>query len=71
MKLIKNYRSHPLILRFPNNQFYEGELEAHGDPNMINRLIDWDELEGTDFPILFHGIRGTLFLVCVHFLQLC
>ncbi|KDQ06711.1 hypothetical protein BOTBODRAFT_39424 [Botryobasidium botryosum FD-172 SS1] len=58
VKLIKNYRSHPAILRFPNEQFYEGELQACGDREMVNQLLTWDELGGRDFPIIFHGIRG-------------
>ncbi|KDQ06473.1 hypothetical protein BOTBODRAFT_39565 [Botryobasidium botryosum FD-172 SS1] len=58
VKLIKNYRSHRAILRFPNDQFYEGELQAWGNHDMINQLLDWGELGGRDFPIVFHGIRG-------------
>ncbi|KDQ06712.1 hypothetical protein BOTBODRAFT_39425 [Botryobasidium botryosum FD-172 SS1] len=61
VKLIQNYRSHANILKFPNDKFYDGELQAHGNPETINRCLHWDELRGPRnrrFPLIFHGIAG-------------
>ncbi|GJJ10625.1 hypothetical protein Clacol_004852 [Clathrus columnatus] len=58
VKLIKNWRSHPVILKYPNEQFYEGELEAHGNQLVTHSLLQSNELVSTDFPIIFHGIIG-------------
>ena len=58
VKLIKNYRSHPAILKFPNRRFYSNELEPHADPAITHSLLRSDVLSKRDFPIVFHGIRG-------------
>ncbi|KDQ06471.1 hypothetical protein BOTBODRAFT_121476 [Botryobasidium botryosum FD-172 SS1] len=58
VKLTKNYRSHPAILTFPNDMFYHGELEAYGNPSVINRFLNWRELGNKRFPVIFHGITG-------------
>ncbi|TDL24428.1 P-loop containing nucleoside triphosphate hydrolase protein [Rickenella mellea] len=58
VKLTKNWRSHPSILKFPNEAFYKGELEACGDPLVTHSLLRWDELPTPNFPIIFHGISG-------------
>ncbi|TDL24445.1 P-loop containing nucleoside triphosphate hydrolase protein [Rickenella mellea] len=58
VKLTKNWRSHPSILKFPNDEFYKGELEACGDPLVTRSLLRWDELPTPNFPIIFHGISG-------------
>ncbi|KAI0344524.1 P-loop containing nucleoside triphosphate hydrolase protein [Trametopsis cervina] len=57
-KLIKNWRSHPAILKFPNDEFYRGDLKACGDPTVTHSLTRWDGLVKKDFPIIFHGIHG-------------
>ncbi|KAI4522633.1 P-loop containing nucleoside triphosphate hydrolase protein [Schizophyllum commune Loenen D] len=58
VKLIKNYRSHPAILRFPNERFYGGELEACASPQMVRSYHGWSELPNKKFPIIFHAISG-------------
>ncbi|KAG8896554.1 hypothetical protein FRB99_008838 [Tulasnella sp. 403] len=58
VKLTKNWRSHPAILRYPNEEFYRDELEACGDPVMINSLLRWNYLPSSTFPIIFHSIKG-------------
>ncbi|KDQ06709.1 hypothetical protein BOTBODRAFT_121128 [Botryobasidium botryosum FD-172 SS1] len=58
VKLVKNFRSHSAILNFSNEQFYEGELQVRGDPDIINSLIDWEGLVTPKFPVIFHGIAG-------------
>ncbi|KAG8984017.1 hypothetical protein FRB90_005620, partial [Tulasnella sp. 427] len=58
VKLIKNWRSHEAILRFPNEEFYKNQLEAHADPTVINSCLRWWQLPKATFPIVFHAIKG-------------
>ncbi|KIM42180.1 hypothetical protein M413DRAFT_70670 [Hebeloma cylindrosporum] len=58
VKLVKNFRSHPDILQFSNEEFYKSELKACGDRALIHSLDGYDELPKRNFPIIFHGIAG-------------
>lgn len=58
VKLIKNWRSHPAILNYPNEQFYKGELEPHGDVVITHSLLRSHELVKPGFPIVFHALTG-------------
>ena len=58
VKLVRNYRSHPEILRIPNESFYLGELEPHADTLARESLCQWSELQTKGFPIIFRGIVG-------------
>lgn len=58
VKLIKNYRSHNAILKFPNEKFYKGELQPCGDPHTINAFIGSPQLASKTFPIVFHALSG-------------
>ncbi|KDQ10484.1 hypothetical protein BOTBODRAFT_58037 [Botryobasidium botryosum FD-172 SS1] len=58
VKLTKNWRSHPAILKFPNEVFYEGELEARADPVITHSLLRWNGMKSPTFPIIFHSITG-------------
>ena len=58
VKLTKNWRSHPDILKFPNERFYRGGLIACADPVVTHSMLRWDCLVTPDYPIVFHGIRG-------------
>uniref|UniRef100_A0A667Y207 RNA helicase n=1 Tax=Myripristis murdjan TaxID=586833 RepID=A0A667Y207_9TELE len=55
-KLRKNYRSHPDILKIPNELFYDGELEPCADKETIS--FDWEGLPNKHFPVIFHGVVG-------------
>ena len=57
-KLVKNWRSHPAILKFPNDEFYRGDLIACGDPMTTQCLARWDGLVKKNFPVIFHGLKG-------------
>ena len=59
IKLIQNYRSHPAILRFPNEKFYDDELEVCGPEEDINSLIRSSQLVEPGFPVVFHAISGS------------
>ena len=58
MKLVKNFRSHATILKFPNEKFYDGELEQCGDSRVINTYIGSPLLVSSHFPLVFHAIAG-------------
>ncbi|XP_078481515.1 putative helicase mov-10-B.1 [Ciona intestinalis] len=57
-KLLNNYRSHPDIIKVPNECFYENELETHADIYMRESFCTWEHLPKSGFPIIFHGIQG-------------
>ncbi|KAJ6581930.1 P-loop containing nucleoside triphosphate hydrolase protein [Mycena capillaripes] len=58
VKLLNNFRSHPDILQFSNQQFYNSELIACGNPDLTRSLENSDELPTKKFPLIFHGILG-------------
>ena len=58
VKLVKNFRSHEAILRFPNEKFYRGDLQAFASRQVIDSFINKAILPNPRFPILFHGIVG-------------
>lgn len=57
-KLLKNYRSHPAILKLPNELFYDNELQPCADINERNLFCSWKQLPVPGFPIIFHGVIG-------------
>eukprot|EP00117_Sycon_ciliatum_P045094 scpid24971/ scgid32453/ Putative helicase mov-10-B.1 len=63
-KLVNNYRSHPDILKIPNELFYDSELIPCADELVRERLCKWTSLppktsiRGGSGPIIFHGVLG-------------
>ncbi|KAK3103257.1 hypothetical protein FSP39_017883 [Pinctada imbricata] len=57
-KLLRNYRSHPVILEHPNKMFYENELIPCANEVMRTSLCDWEKLPRKNFPVIFHGVIG-------------
>lgn len=58
VKLLHNYRSHPAIIRYASEHFYEGELEARGEPSSINSCLNLKPLVQREFPIIFCATEG-------------
>jgi superfamily I DNA and/or RNA helicase len=57
--LKRNYRSHPSILKLPNEMFYHNQLVACGDKMTTHSMAKWEHLPNkNDFPIIFHAIDG-------------
>ncbi|GAA6222733.1 putative helicase mov-10-B.2 isoform X1 [Lates japonicus] len=57
-KLLCNYRSHPAILKIPNELFYDGELQCHADEILRNSYCNWEYIKRRGFPLIFHGVTG-------------
>ncbi|KAH6905316.1 RNA helicase [Coprinopsis sp. MPI-PUGE-AT-0042] len=59
VKLIKNFRSHPAILKFPNERFYAGDLQPYASAATINAFLNSPFLpENPKFPVVFHAVSG-------------
>ena len=58
MKLIKNFRSHNAILKFPNERFYDGDLQQCADATTINYYLNSTILPSKKFPVIFHAVSG-------------
>ncbi|RXN09183.1 helicase mov-10 [Labeo rohita] len=57
-KLLRNYRSHPTILKIPNELFYENELQVFANQMEREAFCHWEHLPKKGFPVLFHGVMG-------------
>ncbi|KAI4903009.1 hypothetical protein NFI96_012038, partial [Prochilodus magdalenae] len=57
-KLLRNYRSHPAILKIPNELFYDNELQVFADQVEREAFCNWEHLPKQGFPVIFHGVMG-------------
>ncbi|XP_042614786.1 putative helicase mov-10-B.1 [Cyprinus carpio] len=57
-KLLRNYRSHPAILKIPNELFYENELQVFANQMEREAFCCWEHLPKKGFPVMFHGVMG-------------
>jgi len=57
VKLVKNFRSHASILQYPNNCFYNNDLEACGNQD-VDAFIGSALLPNPNYSIIFHAIPG-------------
>ena len=58
--LVRNYRSHPAILKLPNEMFYKNKLLTCGDRLTTHSMVKWEHLPNIEagFPIVFHSVDG-------------
>uniref|UniRef100_A0A3P9P4N1 RNA helicase n=1 Tax=Poecilia reticulata TaxID=8081 RepID=A0A3P9P4N1_POERE len=57
-KLLQNYRSHAAILKIPNEEFYNNELQVFASQEERETYCSWEALPQKDFPVIFHGVLG-------------
>lgn len=57
-KLVRNFRSHELILKLPSDMFYEGELLAMAFEENTNWALNWRHLPNKKCPIIFKSVTG-------------
>ncbi|XP_033250754.1 putative helicase mov-10-B.2 [Drosophila miranda] len=58
VRLRRNYRSHPEIVRLFNELYYGGELIAKAPDEQVNLAAEWDVLPNGQFPIIFQATHG-------------
>ncbi|KAH8280543.1 hypothetical protein KR018_009484, partial [Drosophila ironensis] len=58
MRLRRNYRSHPEIVRLFNELYYQGELIAQAPPSEVQQAANWKLLPNGSFPIIFQATHG-------------
>ena len=65
VQLTKNYRSHPALIKIPNQLFYSNSLQACASDAIIStsgkitqKLCDLNLLPKQGFPIVFHSVHG-------------
>lgn len=57
-QLLDNYRSHPAILSFSNDEFYDGKLRAKLPEKEALFAYYWSKLPNKDFPVLLHSVKA-------------
>lgn len=55
VQLVDNYRSHEMILKFPNGEFYNDRLRARAPESQVNVALGTDILVNPQVPIVLQG----------------
>jgi AAA domain len=58
VKLLKNFRCHDAILKYPNEKFYAGELVPSASYSLIDTYANSPLLPTSNFPVVFHSVSG-------------
>ena len=58
VQLTKNYRSHPKLLKVPNELFYENRLEPCADIARTHQMSRWTYLPKSGFPMIFQSVHS-------------
>ena len=57
-KLVRNYRTHPDILKLPNEMFYHNDLVSCAEKMVTMSMANWEHLPTKGVPLIFHSING-------------
>jgi helicase MOV-10 len=52
-KLVRSFRSHPKIIEFSNQRYYDGDLIAKAHPELTDWALGWPFLPNQQFPVIF------------------
>lgn len=58
VKLVNNYRSHPEIIKYSNETFYESSMEQMVSSEIHNFAKGWIQLPNPDIPVIFHSVEA-------------
>jgi helicase MOV-10 len=55
VQLVENFRSHPSIFEFSNEEFYNSRLVSRQKEETANFAIGWNLLPNKNYPVIFHA----------------
>uniref|UniRef100_A0A0K8V839 Putative helicase MOV-10 n=3 Tax=Bactrocera latifrons TaxID=174628 RepID=A0A0K8V839_BACLA len=58
IRLRRNYRSHPEIVKLFSEMFYDGQLLSEASPDVQQLCRDWHRAPNPEYPIIFHSVFG-------------
>ncbi|KZT24162.1 P-loop containing nucleoside triphosphate hydrolase protein [Neolentinus lepideus HHB14362 ss-1] len=58
LELRRQYRTHPDIFAFSNEEFYNGQLQHCADTSITHKFLRSEILVKPGYPVVFHGITG-------------
>ncbi|KAI9008221.1 P-loop containing nucleoside triphosphate hydrolase protein [Gaertneriomyces semiglobifer] len=58
LRLVNNYRSHPAIIKFPSDEWYESSLRACARRDITSRGLGLSFLQKQGFPIMVDNVVG-------------
>lgn len=58
VNLTNNYRSHPEIIKYSNEIFYNASMESMILAAEANLAIQWKQLPNPDIPVVFHSVES-------------
>lgn len=56
--LTQNFRCHPKLMEISSHLFYNNGVTASLDPAIANRFLEYEDLCGSRFPVVFYGVNG-------------
>jgi hypothetical protein len=56
--LTHNFRAHPQLMALSSSLFYGGTVRASLPPQLAEKALPFEDLNGSDCPICFYGVAG-------------